>query len=219
MMKSYAVIGLGRFGTNIAFELMRQNCEVLAIDSQEELIQDIADDVTRAVCADLRDPALISALNLTACDAVVVAMGSDISTSVLITLNLKEAGCPCVISKACSEAHRRILEKIGADKVVFPEQDYGIRLARDLSQHNSYDYVELSPDYVIVKVAMPASWAGKTLLDLHARSRFGMNVLSIRPLNSDRVVVSPDPRDPLPKGGATMTVVISHESLKQLEQI
>lgn len=218
-MKSYAVIGLGRFGSHIVAELMRQNCEVLAIDKDEAIIQDIADDVTRAVCADLRDPALVDALNLTSCDAVIVSVGSDISTSVLMSLNLKDAGCPCVISKASSQAHRRILEKIGVDKVVFPEQDYGIRLARDLSLHNAYDYVELSPDHVIVKIAMPKSWAGKSLLELHARSQYGVNVLSIRAQNSDEVIVSPDPREPLPLNGATMTVVIGRKTLEQLEQL
>lgn len=218
-MKSYAVVGLGRFGTNVASELMRQGCQVLAIDINETFVQDIADNVTRAVCADLRDPEVVSALNLTSCDAVIVSIGSDISTSVLITLNLKEAGSLCVIAKACSEAHRRILEKIGADKVVFPEQDYGIRLARDLCMHNAYDYVELSPEYAIVKLPLPKSWQGKTLIELNVRAKYGANVLSVRASSSDKVTVSPDPAIPLPAEGGMMTVLASHSMLKKLEKL
>lgn len=218
-MKSYAVVGLGRFGTNVAFELMHQGCQVLAIDINETFVQDMADNVTRAVCADLRDPEVVSALNLTSCDAVIVSIGSDISTSVLITLNLKEAGSHCVIAKACSEAHRRILEKIGADKVVFPEQDYGIRLARDLCKHNAYDYVELSPEYAIVKLPLPKSWRGKTLIELNVRAKYGANVLSLRASNSDKVIVAPDPTVPLPAEGGMMTVLASHSTLQKLEKL
>ncbi len=218
-MKSFAVVGLGRFGASTALELMGQGCQVLAIDINEPSVQDIADHVTRAVCADLRDPEVVSDLNLTACDAAIVSIGSDISTSVLITLNLKEAGAHCVIAKACSEAHRRILEKIGADKVVFPEQDYGIRMARDLCRHNAYDYVELSPECAIVKLPLPKSWRGKTLIELNVRARYGVNVLSFRASNSDKVVISPDPAVPLPAEGGMVTVLAPRSTLQKLEKL
>lgn len=218
-MKSYAVVGLGRFGTAVALELMKQGCEVLAIDSDENCTQDLADRVTQAVTADLRDPEVVIALNVAACDCVIVSVGSDISTSVLITLNLKEAGTRCVISKASSEAHRRILEKIGSDNVIFPEQDFGIRLARDLCQRSAYDYVELSPEYAIVKIPIPKSWCGKTLLQLKLRATYDTSVLSFRAKNSTQVVVSPDPNLPLPQEGGMMTVLAPHHSLKRFEKL
>lgn len=218
-MKSFAVLGLGRFGTAVSLELMKQGCEVLAVDMNENSVQDLADSVTQAVTADLRDPDVIAALNLAACDCVIVSIASDISTSVLVTMNLKEAGAPCVISKASSEAHRRILEKIGSDNVIFPEQDFGIRLARDLCQRSAYDYVELSPEYAIVKIPIPKSWRGKSLLQLNLRATYDTSVLSFRGTDSNKVVVSPDPNLPLPKEGGLMTVLAPHQSLEKFEKL
>lgn len=225
-MKTYAVVGLGRFGTALAKELMapsshtsRLGNEVLAIDINEAHIQDIADDVTRAIQADLRDPEVVKALNVAACDVVIVAMGSDISTSVLITLNLKEAGAKCVIAKASSEAHRRILEKIGADRVVFPEHDFGVRLAQNLDRHNAYDLVELSDQYAIVRTAIPKSWWGKTLMELNVRAKYDINVLAVQANGSSHVQVSPAPHTPLPLQGGTMSVLASQEALDKLQRL
>jgi trk system potassium uptake protein TrkA len=225
-MKTYAVIGLGRFGFAVARGLMapdprtgRQQNEVLAIDVKETHIQDIADQVTRAVCADLRDPEVVKALNVAACDVVIVAIGSDISTSVLITLNLKEAGARCVIAKATNEQHRRILQKIGADDVIIPELDFGTRLAQSLSQSSAYDLVSLSDEYSIVRAPIPKSWQGKTLAELNVRAKYGINVLAIRSNGSANVNVSPSPNEALPVDGGTITMVVSQSAIQQLQKL
>lgn len=225
-MKSFAVIGLGRFGRALARNLMtpdpvtgRINHEVIAIDIDEGHIQDISDKVTYAVAADLRDPDVVKALNLADCDAVIVAIGADISTSVLITLNLKEAGCPCVIAKANSESHRRILEKIGADKVIRPEHDYGVRLARSLGNFSSYELVELSSNHIIAQIPIPSSWLGKSLIDLNLRAKYQLNVLAIQPAGSDELIVPPDPQRPFPKEGGSITLLGSPDAIRSLKKL
>lgn len=225
-MKSYAVIGLGRFGGAVARGLMAPDPdtgrivnEVIAIDINESHIQDISDEVTYAVTADLRDPDVVKELNLADCDAGIVAIGSDISTSVLITLNLKEAGCPCVIAKATNESHRRILEKIGADRVIIPEHDFGTRLAQSLSGYSAYDLVELSDRYSITQAPIPKKWLGKTLIELDLRAKYQLNVLAIQPQGSDEIIVSPNPAEPLPAQGGSMTVLASHDVLRSLKNM
>ncbi len=225
-MKSYAVIGLGRFGGAVARGLMAPDPEtgrivneVLAIDIDEGHIQDISDEVTYAVNADLRDPDVVKALNIADCDAAIVAIGSDISTSVLITLNLKEAGCPLVIAKATNESHRRILEKLGADKVIIPEHDYGVRLARSLSGFNAYELVELSAHHIIAQLPIPKSWIGKTLVELNLRAKYQMNVLAVQPNGSDDIIAPPDPHKPLPTAGGSITILGSQEALRSLKAL
>lgn len=225
IMKTYAVVGLGRFGDAVARELMRPvkghrpTNEVLAIDIDGEHIQTIADHVTRAVQADLRDPEVVQALNVASCDVALVCIGSDISTSVLVTLNLKEAGAKCVIAKASSEAHRRILERIGADRVIFPEHDVGRRLAHTLSQHSAYDLLDLSDDYAVVRVPIPKSWWGKTLAELNVRAKYDINVLTVQASGSSQLQVSPSPQTPLPEQGGVMSVLTSQEALARLQQL
>lgn len=220
-MKNYAVVGLGRFGAAVARELMaapvRPRNEVLAIDIDEQHIQDIADEVTHAVHADLRDPEVVQALNVAACDAVIVAVGTDISTSVLIVLNLKEAGARQVIAKASSEAHRRILEKLGADYVVFPEHDFGVRLAQTLTRSGVYEQVELSEEYSIARLPVPKSWRGKSLRELDARSRHEVEVLAV--YTGSEVQVMPDSSTPLPKEGGALSVLGTQTALARLERL
>lgn len=225
-MKSYAVIGLGRFGGAVARGLMAPDPEtgrivneVIVVDIDENHIQDISDEVTYAVTADLRDSEVVRELNLNECDAAIVAIGSDISTSVLITLNLKEAGCPCVIAKATNESHRRILEKIGADRVIIPEHDFGIRLAQSLSGYNAYDLVALSDKYSIAQAPIPSSWLGKSLTELGLRAKYQINVLAIQPRGSDQIIVPPDPQKPLPLEGGSMTVLASQTVLRSLKKL
>lgn len=225
-MKSYAVIGLGRFGGAVARGLMAPDPEtgrivneVLAIDIDESHIQDISDEVTYAVNADLRDPDVVKALNIADCDAAVVAIGSDISTSVLVTLNVKEAGCPCVIAKATNESHRRILEKIGADRVIIPEHDFGVRLAQSLSGFNAYDLVELSHNYSIARLPIPKSWLGRPLIELELRAKYQLNILAVQPAGSEEPIVPPDPRQPLPREGGSITLLGSRETLKKLKAL
>ena len=179
-MKSYVVVGLGRFGSETARQLSRLGCEVLAIDLKSELIQQIANDVTHAVVGDSRDKEVLRTLGVGEFDCAIIAIGDDLATSVLVTMNMKELGVPYLVCKAHDDTHRRVLEKLGANRVVIPEQENAARLARSLSSTNLLDYIELSEDYSIVELPAPRSWVGKTLKELDVRAKLGVNILAVR---------------------------------------
>jgi trk system potassium uptake protein TrkA len=183
------VIGMGRFGSQAARELCRLGCEVLAVDMNAELISQVANDVTHAVVADGQDKEVLRALGAREFDCAIVAIGDDLAASVMITMNLKELDVPMVICKARSDIHRRLLDKLGADRVVIPEKEQADRLARSLSSHNLLDYIELSEEYGIVEVPVPGSWKGKSLKELNVRAKLGVNILAIR--RSGKINVSP----------------------------
>lgn len=178
-MKSYVVIGLGRFGSEVARQLYSMGCDVLAIDTQSEIVQQIANDVTHAVVADAKDKEVLRALGVSDFDCAVVAIGDGLAASVLTTMNLKELGIAHIVCKAHDETHRRVLEKLGADRVVIPEKEHASRLARSLASHNVLDYIELSPDYGIIEVPAPKGWVGKSLKDLNVRAKLGVNIIAV----------------------------------------
>ena len=188
-MKSCVVIGLGRFGSEVARELCRQGCQVLAMDVNQELVSQIANDVTHAVVGDGQDKGVLRALGVREFDCGVIAIGDDLAASVLVTMNLKELGVAQVICKAHDETHRRVLEKLGADRVVIPEQEQGARLARSLSSRNVLDYIELSREYGIIEIPVPGSWRDKSLKELNVRAALGLNILAIR--RGGQINVSP----------------------------
>lgn len=188
-MKSCVVIGLGRFGSEVARELCRQGCQVLAMDVNQELVSQIANDVTHAVVGDGQDKGVLRALGVREFDCGVIAIGDDLAASVLVTMNLKELGVAQVICKAHDETHRRVLEKLGADRVLIPEQEQGARLARSLSSRNVLDYIELSREYGIIEIPVPGSWRDKSLKELNVRAALGLNILAIR--RGGQINVSP----------------------------
>lgn len=196
-MKTFLVIGLGRFGSAVATELCALGNEVLAIDSREELVQAIAPQVTHAVTADARDQEVLRELSARNFDCAVVAIGNDIGTSALITLNLKELGVEKVVAKASSHTHRKVLEKIGADRVVFPEHEMGGKLAHTLSNAKVLNFIELSEEASIVELPAPQAWVGKTLRELDVRSVYGVNVVALRRGDKGRMTITPDPDEPL----------------------
>lgn len=179
-MKSYVVIGLGRFGTNMALQLASQGCEVLAIDNSREAIQNIAEFVTKAVVADIRDKEILKTLGVHNFDCAVVAIGTDLAASVLATMNLKAVGVPYVVCKALDNTHREVLEKLGADRVVMPEQESAIRTAKGLVSPNVFEYIELSDECGIVEITAPSSWVGHTILKLNVRYKHGVNVIAVK---------------------------------------
>ena len=188
-MKSYIVIGLGKFGSRAAKRLCELGCEVLAVDTRSELVQQISGDVTHAVVADARDKDVLKALGAKEFDCAIVSIGGSLADSVLATMNVKELGIPKVVCKAHDQTHRQVLLKLGADQVVIPEQENAGRLARSLSSHNVLDYIELSDDYGIIEVPAPKSWEGKSLKELNVRAKLGLNIIAIK---SDGVInVSP----------------------------
>lgn len=178
-MKSFIVIGLGRFGTAVAEELYSLGHEVLAIDSSESAAQNVAETVTHTIIANAKDEVVLNSIGVRNFDCAIVCM-TDIEDSVMITLMLKELGAKYVIAKARSKQHSKVLERIGADRVVFPEHDMGCRLAQTISSRRAIDFIELSPDYAIVELPLPHAWIGKTLAGVGVRPRFGVNVLAVR---------------------------------------
>ena len=188
-MKNYVVIGLGRFGSGVARQLCKLGCQVLAMDVNSDLVQHISGDVTHAVVADGQDKEVLRALGIGDFDCAIVSIGGDLAASILVTMNLKELGVQQVICKAHDETHRKVLQKLGADRVVIPEQENAIRLAHSLSTPNVLDYIELSQEYSIIEVPVPASWAGKDLRELNVRAKLGVNILAVR--RADSFFVSP----------------------------
>lgn len=179
-MKNFVVVGLGRFGTAVSRELCGLGHQVLAIDTNRELVQSIADQVTHAVVADGRDPAVLDSLGVKDCDCAVIAIGNDVGSSALVTMRMKEAGVPMVVCKAQSHVHQRLLEKIGADRVIFPEHEMGIKTAQGLAHSNIINFIELSSEHGIVEIGLPNGWAGRTIRDLDVRARYKVNVIAVR---------------------------------------
>lgn len=188
-MKSCVVIGMGRFGREVARRLCEFGCEVLAMDLHSELIQQISGEVTHAVVADAKDKEVLRTLDVQDFDCAIVAVGDNLADSVLTTMNLKELNVPYIVCKARDETHRQVLEKLGADRVVIPEQENAARLARSLSSPNVLDYIELSDEYGIVETPAPKRWIGKTLRELNVRAKLGVNIIAIR--RDGRINVAP----------------------------
>ncbi len=179
-METFVVIGLGRFGSAVAEELCALGHQVLAIDTDEAAVQKMADRVTQAVVGDCRDMDVLRALGVNHARCAVVAFSDDIGNSVLITLNLKELGIPRIVCKARSASHEELLRRIGADQVVFPEQESGRNLAHTLNNTEILDYIELSEHYSIVKTGVPASWVGKSVGELAIRKQYKVNIVSVQ---------------------------------------
>ena len=179
-MQTYVIIGLGRFGSAVAEELCAQGHQVLAIDTDEKAVQALADKVTQAVVGDCRDKEVLEALGVAQAQCAVVAFSDDIGNSVLITLNLKELGIPRIVCKARSAAHEELLRRIGADQVVFPEQETGRNLAHTLNNREILEYIQLSEAYSIVKTGVPGSWVGKSLSELEVRRNYRVTIVAVQ---------------------------------------
>ena len=188
-MKSYVVVGLGRFGVEAAVRLCELGAEVLAMDTRNDVVQQVSGSVTHAVVADARDKEVLRALGVADFDCAIVAIGDSLTDSVLATMNLLELGVPHLVCKAYDETHSQILKKLGAHQVLIPERDQAARLARSLSSPNVLDFIELSSDYGIVELPAPKSWHGKTLKELNVRAKLGVNIIAVK--HSGEINVSP----------------------------
>ena len=215
-MKSYVVIGLGRFGSALARQLCQLGAEVLAMDIHADLVQQIAGDVTHAVVGDARDKEVLRALGVRDMECAVIAIGEDLAASVLTVMNLKELGVPYVVCKAHDETHRRVLEKLGVDRVVIPEHEHAQRLGRSLFSHNVLDYIELSPDYGILEVPAPKTWIGKTLKELNVRAKMGVNIIAVE--SGEKTNVSPS-ADYRIQSGDLMVVLGDNMALEAVQKL
>lgn len=215
MSKTFAIIGLGRFGGSVAQTLHSMGYEVLAIDRDPQRVQDMAQIVTHAIEADTTDEHALKAIGIRNFDVIVVAIGNDIQASIMTTLILKEMGVNKIVVKAQNELHGKVLYKIGADRVVFPERDMGVRVVHNLISPNILDYVELSKDYSIVEIIARDFFKGKTLQELDIRARFGCNVMAIK--SGERFNIAPAATDEIHEGD--MLVVIGHNNdLRRLQE-
>ena len=194
LQKSYAVLGLGRYGYAVACELAESGADVLAVDHNENIVNTAATKLLLCKCADVTDPAVIKQLGIGNMDVVIVAMAENLEASVMATMLCKEAGVPMVIAKCATEMGRRILSRVGADKVVFPETESGIRLAKNLLSAGFVDVIELSREVCMVEMEVKPEWVGKNLIELALRRRYGINVVAIR--RGEDVSVSIDPEKP-----------------------
>ena len=215
-MKSYVVIGLGLFGQALARQLCRLGAEVLAMDVRSDLVQQLAGDVTHAVVGDAQDKDVLRALGVRDLDCAVIAIGDDLAASVLITMNLQELGVPYIVCKAHDETHRRVLEKLGVNRVVIPEQENAQRLGRSLHSHNVLDYIELSEEYGILEVPAPKSWVGKSLKDLNVRAKHNVNIIAVE--SGKKTSVSPS-ADYLIQAGDIMVVLGDNYSLEAVQKL
>ena len=215
-IRQFAIIGLGRFGSNMAKALTKMGYEVLAIDKNMERVQEFSNEFTHVVQADATDENALRELGILNFDVVVVAIGEDMQANVLTTLQLKEIGAPYIVSMARDSLQIKLLEKIGADRVVSPERDMARRVAYNLASTSVIDYIELSPQFSIVEIAVPEDFLDKTLMESDIRAKYGINVVAIKRKND--LIISPRPTERLQKGDVAI-VVGSNDGINSLEEL
>ena len=199
LYKSFIVLGLGRFGTNVATSLFDLGYEVLAVDNKPQIIQEIVSNVTHAVVADATDEAALRSLGVRNFDMAIVAIGDDIEASILTTVILKDLGVQKVLVKANNDLHAKILKKIGADEIVFPEKEMGERIAHNITQSNILDYINLSPEYSIIETTVP-----KTLKEINVRAKYGINIMAVK--HGALINIAPNAEDKLYSGDVLVVI-------------
>ena len=190
--KQYLVIGCGRFGSSVAKKMCQLGNEVRVIDKDEDSINNIAELVTHTAIVDVTEERDLKSIGLGNFDVVIVAISSDIRASIMATVMAKEMGVPKVVCKAKDELQAKVLYKIGADKVVFPERDMGIRLAYNLASENILDQINLDPEYSIMEIVTPQNWVGKTIIELNLRAKYDITVLAVKTQSGLKVMPSPN---------------------------
>ena len=204
MEKQYAVLGMGSFGESVALTLENMGCDVLVMDDSYEKIQDISDKVSYAMKADVSDPDALQALGGKNLDGVVVAVSENLEAGIMATMLCTEMGIPLVVAKAKNRLQGAILQRVGADRIVYPEIEMGSRVAKSLVSREFMDWIELSNDYSMVEIAVPDKWVGRTLVDINVRERLGINVVGI--IVNGKIDVTLDPQKPLPEGGILIVI-------------
>ncbi len=212
--KTYAVLGLGKYGRSVAEELVKSGAEVLAVDIDEENVNDASAEIPLCKCADITDPEVISRLGISEMDVVVVAMARNLEASVMAITLCKEAGVKTVIAKCANEMQRKIMSRVGADKVIFPEKESGIRLAKNLLSSGFSDLIELSEEVSMVEMDVKSGWVGKTLLQLDLRKKYSINVVAIR--KDNKVMTDVDPQLPLEQN-MTLIVIANLQQIRKIK--
>ena len=211
--KEFVVFGLGKFGLSVARTLADNGCQVMAVDSDQSNVEEIAEAVTYAVCMDVTDADAIHSLGIRNFDGAIVAIGENLEASVLVTIISKELGIPYVLAKAQTELQAKVLKKVGADKIVFPEKETGMRIANNLVSGNFFDAIELSTKYSMVDLDMPSEWVGKSLRELNLRATKKINIIGIK--QNDEFEITPDPDAPLEEDDV-LVVIGRNQNLSKL---
>ncbi|GIP31194.1 TrkA family potassium uptake protein [Paenibacillus sp. J2TS4] len=211
----YAVIGLGRFGSSLAKELIKLGYEVLGIDKSEETVHELSGFLTHAVEADATDEDMLRSLGIRNFDCAVVAIGDDIQASILTAIVLKDLGVKKVVAKALSDLHGKVLQRIGVDRIIFPERDMGARVAHQLASPNLLDYIELSEEYTIAELSVPAKLSGQSLGQLDLRAKFGCSIVAIN--KQSGMVIAPT-ADDIVESNDIMVVIGTNEQIETLER-
>ena len=212
--KTYAIFGLGRYGTAVARELVENGMEVIAVDTEQRIVTDAAAYLPVCKCADVTDAEVISRLGIGSIDTVIVCMASNLEASVMAVTLCKEAGVKNVIAKCANEMHQKILLRVGADQVVFPENESGIRLAKNLLSSGFIDMVSLAKDVSIVEINVKDEWCGKNLIELNLRKKYGFNIVAIK--KGEKVTVNINPEQVL-DAQTTLIVIANTTKLEKLK--
>lgn len=212
--KTYAVFGLGRYGAAVARELVENGMEVIAVDSEQKIVNDAAAYLPICKCADVSDAEVISRLGIGSVDTVIVCMASNLGASVMAVTLCKQAGVKTVIAKCANEMQQKILLRVGADQVVFPENESGIRLAKNLLSSGFIDMISLSKDVSIVEIDVKKEWIGKSLVELNLRKKHGINVVAIK--KGEIVSVDINPEQKLDQE-TTLIIIANTAKLEKLK--
>ena len=208
----YAVFGLGRYGRAVAKELVNSGAEVLAVDMREEIVNAAASQLPYCKCADITDIEVIKRLGIASIDVVIIAMANNLEASVMATMLCKEVGVETVIAKCANEVNYKILSKVGADRVVFPERESGVRLAKNLLSNGFVDIIELSTDASMVELDVKPEWVGKNLMELNLRKKYSLNVVAI--VSNNAVSINISPEDPLDKDMRLIVIANKNKLVK-----
>ncbi len=215
-MKRVVVIGIGIFGFNLVKALFDAGLEVMAIDKKKEAIQEVRDYCTKAILADGVDRGLLESLGIEPDDTVVVSFGEDLAASTLITLHLRQIGVKTIIVKAPNSEHKLVLESVGATEVIIPEKEIASKVARSLVSPNVLDFLPLSDEYAVCEVAPPENFIGKTLAEVHLRSKYHVDAIAIRDILTDKVTMVP--QDYLMKGSEVLVVIGKNQDVEKFSR-
>ena len=215
MKKQYVVFGAGRFGGSIAVTLQSLGCEVIVVDKDPEVIQNIADEVSYAICADVEDAEVFQNLGLKNLDGAIVAIAGNLEASIVTAMQCSEMGVPRIIANAKNRLHEKILRSVGATRVIYPEVEMGRRVAKYLVADNFTDWIDLSPNFSLVEMDIPHLWCGKSLQELRIREKYNLNIIGFK--EGDSVNVRLDPHEPL-KEGIVLIVVGANKDLEKFHK-
>ncbi|GAA3408838.1 TrkA family potassium uptake protein [Paenibacillus hodogayensis] len=214
-MKQFAVIGLGRFGSSLAKELVNQDLEVLGIDRDEETVEEMSDVLTHAIVADSTEEETLRSIGIRNFDCAIVAIGNDIQASIMTAILLKDLGVKKVVAKALTELHGKVLERLGVDRIIYPERDMGIRVAHQLANPNLLDYIELSKEYTIAELSVPQKLNGVSLQKLDPRAKYGCSVVAIN--KSSGIIIAPAAADVLNERDV-MVIIGTNKQIESFEE-